>query len=75
MHVLIARQGAEVGHRRMGAVQQAQLGVFPRLDRVGQSDPKGRKVRSLACKPVLDHPLGEGLGLDHALILNAEAGR
>ncbi|MNU44234.1 hypothetical protein D3C71_330440 [compost metagenome] len=70
----MTRQGAEIGHRRMGPVEQPQLGVLPPLDRVGQLRPKGRKVRPLAGEPVLDHPLGEGLGLDHAPILDAEAG-
>ncbi|MNS60069.1 hypothetical protein D3C72_930470 [compost metagenome] len=58
----------------MGAVQKPELGVLPRLDGVGQSDPEGGEVGPLAREPVLDHPLGKGLGLDHALILNAEAG-
>ncbi|MNY03518.1 hypothetical protein D3C86_1361430 [compost metagenome] len=74
MHMFVARQGAEIGHRRMGPVEQPQLGVLPPLDRVGQLHPKGRKVRPLAGEPVLDHPLGEGLGLDHALIFHPETG-
>ena len=72
VHEVEAGESAQIGDRRVGAVEQAQLGVLPGRDGVGQLDAERRKVGTRAGELVLDHPLQERLGLHHRLIGDAE---
>ena len=57
----------------MRAVEQAQLGLFPGCDVRGDLHPHHGEIGPLTRgEPVLDHPLGEGLGLDHRPVLKPD---
>ena len=72
---LEAGEEAQVGERRMAAVQQPQLHRLERSDVVGELGADGLPRRSLGREAVLDHPLPERLGHDRHRVVDAEEAR
>src|SRR3546814_4665383 len=57
----------------MRAVEQPQLGLLPRRDILRELNAERSEIGPGSGEAILDHPLGERLGLDHRAILDAEA--
>src|SRR3546814_3842289 len=64
---------AEIGDPRMRAVEQPQLGLLPRRDILRELNAERSEIGPGSGEAILDHPLGERLGLDHRAILDARS--
>ena len=62
----------DVGQRRMGTVEHAQLGGFIGCDVGDQFGANRFPARARPGEAVLDHPLAEGLGHHGGMVSHAE---
>ena len=73
MDIVMAVQQADIGQRRVGAVQHAQLGGFKGPHIVHHLRARLLPRGASGGKMILDYPLGKPLGEDRAAILHSDA--